>query len=254
VRQRNVGIVLAASGLAILIIVVAVYFGPQAVRYVRLRPLLQKSNDYPPRGWSSAPSTLEELGASTADGRVILRPGYRFEVPWNEIKSERDDGRIEFQSGQELNLGGLETSEAEPINPQILHFESSEFARLFGMQKRQSRYEQFKGIVSAVPSGLSPLQSRTEFRRYESLLEIKGLWFEHNPVAPDIWSFQTKDYRGFELSGLERGWQNVTLNFFDSDDHWFAINIQGNELGGVYITQPEINRVIQSFRAVRIGE
>jgi hypothetical protein len=90
--------------------------------------------------------------------------------------------------------------------------------------------------------------------RYESLLEIKGLWFEHNPVAPDIWSFQTKDYRGFEVSGLERGWQNVTLNFFDSGDRWFVINVQGNALRGAKIIQPEINRVIQSFRAVPTGE
>jgi hypothetical protein len=252
VSQRNVGITLKASGLATLIIVVAVYLGPQVVRYVRLRPLLQKSDDYPPRGWSSAPSALGELKASNASGTVIVRPGYQFEVPWNEIKSERTDGRIEFKSGQELNFGGLPTS--EPINPQILHLQPGEFAQLWGMQKHQSRYEQFREIVSAVPSRLSPLRSRAEFRRYESLLEIKGLWFEHNPVAPDIWSFQTKDYRGFEVSGLKRGWQNVTLNFFDSDDHWSVINVQGDESRGVMITQPEIDRVIQSFKALRIGE
>ena len=252
-RQRNGGIILAgSSGLAILIIVVAVYLGPQAVRYARLRPILEKSDDSPPRGWSSTPSVLQELKASNANGSVIVRPGYQFEVPWNEIKSERGDGRIEFKSGQELNFGGPPT--LEPINPQILHLQPSEFARLFGMQQPQSRYEQFKEVVSAAPSDLSPLRSRTEFRRYESLLEIKGLWFEHNPVAPDIWSFQTKDYRGFEVSGLERGWQNVTLNFFDSGDHWFVINVQGNALRGAKIIQPEINRVIQSFRAVPTGE
>jgi hypothetical protein len=250
VHQRNDRIILAASGLAILIIVIAVYFGPQAVRYARLRPILQKSDDSPPRGWNSTPSALQELKASDANGSVIVRPGYQFEVPWDEIKSERGDGRIEFGSGQELNFGRLLTS--EPVNPQVLHLQPSEFARLFGNEA--TRYEQFKEVVSATPSGLSPLQSRTEFRRYESLLEIKGLWFEHNPVAPDIWSFQTKGYRGFEVSGLERGWQNVTLNFFDSGDHWFVINIQGNELRGVKITQPEIDRVIESFRVLGIGE
>lgn len=253
-QKTNFGGILVASTLAILIAIVAGYFGPQTVTYARLRSILRRSNDAPPRGWSSAPSALKESEVSSAAGRVILRPGYRFEVPWNEIKTERGDDRIEFQSGQRLTFGDRWTSEIDPINPQNLHFETREFARLFGTQKRESKYEQFREVVSAVPSGLSPFRSRTEFRRYESLLEAKGVWFEHNVAAPDIWSFQTKDCHGFEVSGLRRGWENVTLNLFDSEDHRFVINIQGDEQRGVEVSQPEINRVIQSFAAAPVRD
>lgn len=82
-QKTNVGGILVTPTLAILIAIVAGYFGPQSVTYARLRPILRRSNDFPPRGWSSAPSALKESEVSSAAGRVILRPGYQFEVPWN---------------------------------------------------------------------------------------------------------------------------------------------------------------------------
>jgi hypothetical protein len=36
--------------------------------------------------------------------------------------------------------------------------------------------------------------------------------------------------------------------FDKADRHWFAITIEGGAHSGVRLTQPEINRVIQSFR------
>jgi hypothetical protein len=209
--------------------------------------MLLRSPDDPPRGWSSAPRPLEELSASVARTNVVSQYGYQFEVPWGDIKSERGDGLVELQTGQRIRIIDPQTGDGEPISPQTIHSSPSEFVKLFGTSTHDSKYEQFAKIMSAVPSGWSPVQSRTEFKRYGVLLEIKGLWFEHNPVAPSIFSFQTKNYRGFEVSGLPGGWQNVTLHFFDPENHWIVINIEGDEPHGVKITQPEINRVIQSF-------
>ncbi|HMJ20264.1 MAG TPA: hypothetical protein VK513_00100 [Terriglobales bacterium] len=80
-------------------------------------------------------------------------------------------------------------------------------------------------------------------------MRIKGLWFEHGKAAADIFSFETDTYRGFEISGLSHDWPNVALDLFDKTGrHWFAITIDGDARSGVRLTQPEINRVIQSFR------
>lgn len=241
---------LAGCLVAIFLVSTLLYFGPQTVEYVRMRPMLLRAPDDPPRGWSSAPQPLEEFEVSKASRFVISRDGYQFEVPWGELKSERGDGEIELQTGYRIRYG---QPQLDPINPAILHCNLSDFTKIFGTPLHESRYDQFRDIVSAVPSGWSPLQSHRGFRRYEKLLEIKGLWFEHNPTAPDVLSFQTTDYQGFELSGLRRGWQNVTLYFFDSQNHWFVINIQGDELRGMKLTQPEINLVIQSFGFVHSG-
>jgi len=251
-RPKCLGI-LACSVFTAFLVVCGCYYGPQTITYFRLRPMLLRSPDDPPRGWSSVPHPLEDLSTSAAGRNVVSQYGYRFEVPWGDIKSERGDGLIELQTGQRIRFLDPQIGDGEPISPQTIHSSASDFARIFGTSMHDSKYDQFTKIMSAVPPGWSPLQSRSEFQRYGALLQIKGLWFEHNPMAPSIYSFQTKNYHGFEVSGLPRGWQNVTLHFFDLGNHWFVINIQGDELHGVKITQPEINRVIQSFGPIQPG-
>jgi hypothetical protein len=98
---------------------------------------------------------------------------------------------------------------------------------------------------------LSPFRSHTEFAGVWILLEIKGLWFEHNTAAQDTFSFEAKDYRGFAFSRLSHDSQNVTVNLCDAADHWFQIKIQGDDRLGVRVTQPELNRIIQSFGPIR---
>jgi hypothetical protein len=110
---------------------------------------------------------------------------------------------------------------------------------------RESKYDQYRAVISAAPSQLSPFRSHKEFARTRVLLEIKGLWFEHNPDVPDVFSFATNGYRGFEINGTSREGQNIVLELFDrSDQHWFTINVVGR---GARLTQSEINRIIDSL-------
>jgi len=197
-----------------------------------MRPL-----DAPPRGWSSVPRPLADTTVSTAKGSTLSYYGYVFEVPWNKIEHEWDDGwtvRIRFGTGQTIILNNPEYFPSNPIGPDI----------------PESKYEQCKAIVSTIPSQWSPFRSHREFARVRRLLEIKGAWFEHNTAAPDIFSFSTNYYRGFEFSGLSHDWQHVTVNFFDTKDRWLQINILGDAGNHVRLTQSEINRLIQSFRSL----
>jgi len=136
-----------------------------------------------------------------------------------------------------------------PITSFSGQVDQSSFRQAFGTGVHQSKYEQFEAVISVTPSNLSPLRSHTDFARIRTLLEIKGLWFEHSAAPSDIFSFETKDYRGFENSGLPHGWQNVVLHLFDRrDQHWFTILIAGDDRAGVKLKQVEVNRVIGSFR------
>lgn len=243
--------VLGWSILAAVILALGVYFGPQTVRYWTIRKMLPRSPDAPPRGLSSVPQPLVDTTASMAEGTTLSYYGYSFDVPWRAIESERNEGRavaLIFKDGQTIRFYNPEYSDRNPIDPVASEIEQGEFREAFGTGIRESKYEQFKAVISATPSQLSPLRSRREFARTLVLLQIKGLWFEHNPAAPDIFSVGTKNYRGFENSGLARDSQNVVLHLFDrTDQHWFIIAILGNPHSGVRLTQGEINRVVSSF-------
>src|SRR5207302_9251571 len=85
-----------------------------------------------------------------------------------------------------------------PIGGILLIDNSAHFFEAFGSGIRESNYQQFKDVISATSSQLSPFRSREEFASVLILLEVKGIWFEHNSAASDIFSFETKGYRGFE--------------------------------------------------------
>lgn len=142
--------------------------------------------------------------------------GCRIEVPWKKIDRERNEGRwadVRFKSGHTVKFFNPAFFDRDPINRSLLHSEV-EFDHAFESGVQESKYEQFKDIVSVMPSDLSPFHSRREFARMEVLLDIKGLWFAHNVAVPEILSFETKGYRGFEISGLAQDWQHVSLTFF----------------------------------------
>jgi hypothetical protein len=247
-RRRGVIFVWCAVGLIILSS--SVYFGPQMLTYCRLRSLVLRPSDIPPRGWDSAPERLADTKASTADGSTLEYYGYRFEVPWKGIDRDSNEGRafeVRFKTGQVIRFLNPEFFQDDPINNHVAKDDRDYFVRAFEAGVHESKYEQVKAIVSATPSQWSPFRSHEKFARVWILLNIKGLWFEHNTAPPDIFSIETSSYRGFEFSGLSRDWQNVTLNLFDGADRRFQINVLGDARSGVRITQPEINRMIQSF-------
>lgn len=111
----------------------------------------------------------------------------------------------------------------------------------------QSRCGALGEVLAATPSQLSPFLSHREFTRIRTMLEIKGLMFEHNPAVLDIFSFQTKNYCAFEYSSLSRGGQEIDLNMFDQAGRWFRIGIHGSTRPEAKLTQAEANRVIYSF-------
>jgi hypothetical protein len=237
--------------LAAVVLALAVYFVPQTITYYKLRPMLFRLNDAPPRGWSSVPHPLADTAATIADGTTLSYDGYTFEVPWKEIDRERNEGstiEVRFKTGQVIKFNNPDYFNSDPITSFSGQVDQSSFRQAFGSGVHLSKYEQFEAVISVTPSNLSPLCSHTNFARIRTLLEIKGLWFEHSAAPSDILSFETKDYRGFENSGLPHGWQNVVLHLFDRrDQHWFTILIAGDDRAGVKLKQAEVNRVIGSF-------
>ena len=238
--------------LILVLLALGVYFGPQTITYYKFRPSILRSPDVSPRGWSSVPQPLADTTASTADGNLLSYDRCTVEVPWKEIYkkwNERGGSRILFKTGQIVTLYGRDSFGPNLISGVRLDpgLDADYFKLAFGSGVHESMYEQFRAVISSAPSQLSPFRSRKEFARTWILLEIKGLWFEHNSDVPEIFSFETKSYRGFET---RYGNYRTELHFFDkAKDQAFLINISSDTRSPVRLTQPEINRVIQSFVA-----
>ncbi len=239
----------------VVLLPLALYFGPQIITYWQFRPALHNSEDNPPRGWSSVPQPLTDTRMSTAPGTRLSHFGYSIEVPWKGIERVRNEGRwadVRFKGGPTVKFINPESFDEDPINRSALLTAKDDFDLAFGEAIRESKYQQFKDMVSVKPADLSPLRGRREFARTKVLLEIKGLWFEHNVAAPEIFSFDANGYRGFEISGLARNWQSVGLHFFDQGtNRKYAVFLNVVPRSSAKLDQAEVNRVIQSFTVVR---
>lgn len=242
--------------LTVIIIATGIYFVPQTIAYWKIRRVLLRPSGAPPRGWSSTPKPLTDTAVSPDKGTVISYYGYSFEVPWTGRERYRDRGEwveIGFKDGPTIKFVNPAIFQQNPVRDTPALMDHSYFTEGSGGHVPRSKYESLGEILATAPSQLSPFLSHREYRRIRTMLEIKGLMFEHNRYIPDIFSFQTKDYRGFEFSGLSRGWQEVNLSIFDKTDRWFRIGIYGSAGSEAKLTQADANRVIYSFGPKAIG-
>jgi hypothetical protein len=175
-RRRSRWLIQGTWTAAVILLPLALYFGPQIITYWQLRPALQRREDSPPRGWSSVPQPLTDTRISTVPRTRLSYFGYRIDVPWKEIERVRNEGRwadVRFKGGPTVKFINPESLDEDPINRSALLTGKDDFDLAFGEAIRESKYQQFKDIVSVKPADLSPLSGRREFARTKVLLEIR---------------------------------------------------------------------------------
>ena len=223
---------------------IAFYFWPIVIDYCEMRRVRQ------PLALWATPRPLTDTAVSSVPGTTLSCYGYRFEVPWQAVVRQVNEGRwteAQFRGGQRVRFINPEYANGDT---HLGHPDALEDAA-FGSNIPGSKYEHFKAIISMSPTQLSPFRSRRSIARDRAYLVLKGLWFEHNPGRPDIFSIEAPHYRGFESSDLAYGRQEVGLTLFDAAEHEFGFSISVARDSTAKLTQAEINRVIQSLQPIR---
>jgi hypothetical protein len=228
----------------------AVRYGSQFALYLRIRSAMPATDST--GHLSATPRVLLKLDKDYAKGTSLSYFGCRFEVPWQDVELERNEGRwaeVQFKTGQTIRVLNSNQFYVDGfIDAQFVDPNVWKMALIEGFPK--SRYAQLTALLSATPTQLSPFQSRPKFARTLVLLKQKGIYFEHDPFKPEIFSFESPSLRGFEIIGISPGnnptnIEEATLSFFNSQDKLFVLRIRGSR--SKTLTQSEINRVIDTF-------
>jgi hypothetical protein len=96
-------IALSVSLLAALLFVVR--YGPQFVLYFRIRSAMPAADSS--SHLSATPQVLLKLDKDSANGTSLSYFGCRFEVPWQDVELERNEGRwaeVQFKMGQTIRV------------------------------------------------------------------------------------------------------------------------------------------------------
>jgi hypothetical protein len=195
--------------------------------------------------------SLTNYTVSDAPGTKFSYFGYKFEVPWTGAFKEKggQNGMVElkFDSGQTLlfiapkNHAGLLS---EMVDDPSMHMKSLQ--PVFGELTNRSPYDQYAALLNTTPSSIHAFGSRAEAVRNEILLTIKAI---SSPamLRTGAFSFDLPETHGFQIGDPGQQRRAQLEVFVKENGNWVEI-ICSTKNDRVKLTQPELNRILASFR------
>ncbi len=208
-----------------------------------------------------APADLKDFSISDASGRKFSYFGYEFEIPRNDL----DESHITlvpkdnpYMVGLIFRSGLVVLVSASP--PRVFPFGFAHgfkpppqnieqgLERVFGHQAMQSDYEFVKNLYQFTPDKMHfwALSPSVHYREQMVLL-LKGTVASPGSAETGIFNVGSRDYRGFQLGDPKAHARRVAVHLYsDEGSIEFTFGIKDPNSPAA-ITQPEINRVVQSL-------
>jgi hypothetical protein len=210
------------------------------------------------------PVELKDKSISQAPGAKLSYIGYEFEVPWNDLdetqtkvyptdKPKKTMVDLHFRSG--LRLGVIAAPPGVWAKQLTTEFSTSPqtLESIFGHGTMKSDYSFVKTLWEFSPDRMDhwvalhrPMNHRPT-NKDEFLLIIKSIAL---PKAAEtgIFDIQNQNYRGFQLGNPQVRQDGAIVDLYSDEGGVEMIFSQKNYKNSAGITQPEINRIVQSLR------
>ncbi len=187
------------------------------------------------------PTDLQDLSVSEAPGMKLTYFGYEFEVPWSDLREAERKPYTSKNSGREWACVTFESGLRMSISAAPGDAASSDY------DLAQLLYEFNPSAMHAWPP--SP---KTQYRRL-MLFTGKSLILSHVPsksAETGIFKLRSHSYRGFQLGNPRMRPDGLRIQLYSNDGSFEIIFYQVGYEEPAGVTQPEINRIIQSLHRV----
>jgi hypothetical protein len=200
------------------------------------------------------PVELPDLSISRTPGKKLSYFGYEFEVPWDDIddaKSHIVGGNkaiIAFRSGNALSVWSGSPHEFVNTTLSSGKINRDTFRQIYGDAALESDYSFHRIMLDATPDKITPFIPKEQAISKAMLLLIKVISL---PSGADsgIFAMTAGDFHGFQFGLPQSSPRGVDVQLY-SDNASLSF-IFGQKLNGpVFITQPDINRVVQTIHKV----
>ena len=241
--------ILVGVAIALVLVIVGVYWvGPVSASFLIARKL--------PRNARLTPADLKDLSISRAPGLRASYMGYEFDLPWSDLDNahtrlypEENPSRVvmPFHSGLVLTVNAVPPGEwakglatTFKVSPQTLQ-------AALGPETMQSDYSFLNMLYEFTPERMNywAISPRVHYRE-GFLLMIKSLALL--PCADSgIFRIQNQRYKGFQQGDPAARNKEILVNLYSDEDSIELSFRQGKYLKEGGVTQPEINRIVQSL-------
>ena len=199
------------------------------------------------------PAPLQDQSISNQPHVKASYFGYQFELPWDDIDEEKSKtvGKIRvtaFRSGNAFWFSVSPPREFVDVVMKGTKLDSGSFQKFFGIEASQSDYGFMRAMLGTTPEAISPFVSRQEAAARMELLLLKAIT---TPKAESgIFSIQTPSFRGSQFESPQNRPFKIVDDLFAEDGKLEIMFLQKVDGSASSITQPEINRVLQSVRKI----
>ena len=208
---------------------------------------------------SIVPTNLKDKSISKAPGQKLSYLGYEFEVPWSDLddtqtrlypKDNPDKTRVDLHFRLRLWVTAIpprswinEFSADFKVPPQRVEasFGGSDYSFV------KTLYE-FAAEKMHHWTSLGRGESREEF-----LLLIKSIALKKSAES-GIFSIQNEHYKGFQEGNPRVHQEGIVVDLFSDEGGVKMVFSQEDYRNFTGVTQPEINRIVQSLRKVSQNE
>jgi hypothetical protein len=202
------------------------------------------------------PTELEDQTVSQAAGSRLSYFGYGFEVPWNDIdetqtklypKDKPNCVVLIFRSGLRLTITALPPRELINGISGELKTSPQDMEATFGHEAMKSDYDFAKTLYEFTPDAMHHWSvSPNIFASDAMLLVLKSL-APAKCAESGIFRLQNQTLKGFQQGNAESRENGVVVNLYSDEGSVEMIFAEKNYNISERVTQPEINRIIQSL-------
>jgi hypothetical protein len=207
------------------------------------------------------PTELKDKSVSETPGTTLSYFGYEFDVPWSDLdetqiklypKEKPDKTRVDlrFRSGLRLWVTAIpprswatELAADFKVPPQQVELS-------FG----ESDYRFLKTLYEFTPDQINHWSlSQRVHGREEFLLIVKSIALPTS-AETGIFNLQNRSYKGFQNGNPQVRQEGITVHLFSDEGSVEMIFLQKDYQNPAGVSQPEINRIVQSMhKAAPVG-
>lgn len=221
-------------------------FGAQTASSLIVRYLFRKQPNV-----AKTPVPLSDLSISRVAHRTTSYFGYEFELPADDVDEAKDKtfGTVHVSNFRSGNAFWFSTSRPKDFVNEVAktgNLNPQDLKQLYGEDALESDYAFHKKMLELTPSEITPFISRRQAVSGQMLLLIKAISMPD--AASGIFSIQTQNFKGFQFENPQMRPSSITVELFSNDGGVHLVFFQ--KPGAAAISQPEINRVIQSIHKI----
>ena len=211
------------------------------------------------------PAELKDKSVSEVPGKKLSYFGYEFEIPWSDLdetqtklypsdKTEKCKVDLRFRSGLRLVFTAIPPREWAngfatdmKVSPQVI--ESA-----FGNETMKSDYNFVKHLYEFTPDKMNHWAASPQVHYQEQYLLIFKSVALPKSAETGIFNLHNASYEGFQQGNPQARQDGIIVDLYSDEGSVEVIFFQKNCRNSAGVTQPEINRMVQSLHKATQGE